>query len=143
MFNIGWVYVLVQFSCIIYLIRILPIFKISLATYMQLLPIFMGLWAIYESRKGRFGILPQVVPGSQLIMTGPYKWIRHPMYSCILFFFLIGIIDHFSLEGLLIYNLLLIDIILKLNYEEKLLLRHYGNYAKYMKSTFRLIPFVY
>lgn len=143
MHNIGWIFVIIQFACIIYLVDILPILQWSYASIIQFLACFLGAWAVYESRKGRLGILPEVLTNSQLINSGPYKKIRHPMYSSLLLFFLPGIVAYPSWKSFLVYIILLVDLIAKLHYEEKLLIEQFPNYTEYQKKTFRLIPYVY
>lgn len=44
----------------------------------------LGLWAVTADRPGNFNIRPVPRAGGQLIDRGPYRWIRHPMYSALL-----------------------------------------------------------
>ena len=44
---------------------------------------FVGIWALSTNRPGNFNIRPVPRAGAQLIQQGPYRWIRHPMYSCV------------------------------------------------------------
>jgi protein-S-isoprenylcysteine O-methyltransferase Ste14 len=76
-------------------------------------------------------------------MDGPYSLIRHPMYLALLLTTLPLIIDSFSLFRLLIWLILFINLILKLNYEENLLVTELDGYVEYAKKSYRLIPYVY
>lgn len=143
MLSKGWIFVIMQFACIIYLLLELTIFQGVLAVFFQLVAIFLGLWAVYESRKGRLGILPEVLSNSRLLQTGPYRKIRHPMYSSLILFFLAALLYSPSLTATLVFILLTINLILKLSYEEKLLLKEFPEYKQYQEKTVRLIPFIY
>ena len=38
-------------------------------------------WAIIHNRPGNFNIRPTPKVRGVLVTTGPYRWIRHPMYT--------------------------------------------------------------
>jgi protein-S-isoprenylcysteine O-methyltransferase Ste14 len=44
----------------------------------------LGTWALTCNRPGNFNIRPTPRQGGQLVQSGPYRWIRHPMYSAVL-----------------------------------------------------------
>jgi protein-S-isoprenylcysteine O-methyltransferase Ste14 len=79
----------------------------------------------------------------ELIQNGPYKFVRHPIYTGFLLLFLgtalaIGRIGPFV--GLVI---LFIGLWIKLRQEEALMLKHFGKkYLDYKKRTKALIPFL-
>jgi len=139
----AWVFVIVQFACIVFLILKLPLFKPSFLLIFQLIALLLGFWAVFESRKGRFSIFPDVQANSTLIQSGPYRLIRHPMYSSLILFFAALLLKSPSLETLIVYLILLFDLLLKLNYEEKQLLKAYPDYERYKKNTYRIVPFIY
>jgi protein-S-isoprenylcysteine O-methyltransferase Ste14 len=49
----------------------------------------------------------------------------------------------FTWVRLLIWLLLVMDILIKINYEERLLSAHYPAYAAYRRQTKRLLPYLY
>jgi protein-S-isoprenylcysteine O-methyltransferase Ste14 len=77
-----------------------------------------------------------------LVRTGPYRYIRHPIYAAILYFFWAGIAAHPSLVtvavGLLATALTAVRIVA----EEKLLVTMYPEYSAYARGTKRVVPFV-
>ena len=107
---------------------------------LELLGVALGLWALMTLRY--FHILPDIRAGSQLVTNGPYRYIRHPMYSALLLVTFALILDVFSLERVFIWVILTGDLWVKLTFEEKILTRHFGEYEAYQKQTKRLIPFL-
>ena len=105
--------------------------------------IALGLWALLAMRLANLHILPDVRPNAQLIQRGPYRLIRHPMYSALLLTTLPLIIEHFSWVRLLFWLVLLSNLLIKLHYEERLLAAHYSGYSTYQQQTKRLLPFIY
>lgn len=109
----------------------------------EILGISLGVWAILTMRIGNFHIAPDPLRWTRLVTSGPYRLIRHPMYLAILITTLPLVINDFDVFRLAIWSLLLIDLILKLNYEEKILAAELVGYDSYMQQSARLIPFVY
>jgi len=104
----------------------------------------LGLWAIFEMRTSVLRISPEVSKESSLITTGPYRFIRHPMYLSILVITFSLILSFFSVERLILGVILVVNMILKMDYEEKLLIDHFKEYGTYKKKTpHKLIPFIY
>ena len=44
----------------------------------------LGGWALAANRPGNFNIRPTPRAGGRLVQAGPYRWIRHPMYTAVL-----------------------------------------------------------
>lgn len=105
--------------------------------------IFLGLLAIFQMGIGNFNIIPQIKKDGILVTTGIYSVIRHPMYLAQLVAVLPLIIDYFSYFRLAVWFILLVDLLIKIQYEEKRLLAHFEGYAKYKMNSKKLIPFIY
>ena len=103
----------------------------------------LGLWAIGTMGIGNFNVTPDVKPRARLVTSGPYRLIRHPMYTALLGGALALVLDAFSPLRLAIWLVLLIDLVVKLNYEERLLSLNLEGYSAHMQRTKRLIPFLY
>lgn len=103
----------------------------------------VGLWAIVTIRIGNFNVTPDVKQNGQLVQTGPYQFIRHPMYLALLLVTLALVCSQFSLLRLGIWMVLLVDLVVKMAFEEQLLAAHFTNYTHYQRRTYRLIPFIY
>lgn len=105
--------------------------------------IALGIWAILAMGRGNLNISPLVKEDNRLVMQGPYRLIRHPMYTATLMVIIPLLINHFSWIRLGIVIILLINYILKLNFEESLLKRKHQHYDEYRKSTYRLLPYIF
>ncbi|MFC2134428.1 methyltransferase family protein [Bacteroidota bacterium] len=77
-----------------------------------------------------------------LVTTGPYKFIRHPIYAAVLYFIMIGVITHLSVMNLFLGILAIAGLSIRIYLEEKLVLKKYPEYADYSKKTKRIIPFI-
>jgi len=77
-----------------------------------------------------------------LVTTGPYRWLRHPIYSAVALFAAAGAAARLS-AGSLFFLLLLGGIAARIAAEETLITRRYPEYRDYAKRTKRLIPFVF
>ncbi len=91
---------------------------------------------------GNFRVYPEIKPKSQLVVTGPYRFIRHPMYTSLILL-LTGTTlyqNHFiNYIGLAV---VIVAVFLKAKKEEYLLIDRYPEYIKYMDNTSRFVPFV-
>ena len=105
--------------------------------------IALGVWAVSANRPGNFNIRPLPKAGGQLVRNGPYAYIRHPMYASILLGALALVLDTPSPLRWAIWGVLLVDLIVKLTYEETLLVAHHPEYAALQQRTKRLAPFIY
>lgn len=85
---------------------------------------------------------PSPLPGSKLIDTGLYKFIRHPIYTgLILAFFGFAIVSD-SGYRLLISALLFGLFYFKTGYEEKRLQEKFPNYEEYRNRSGRFFPWL-
>ena len=110
---------------------------------LELFGIMLGIWALFTMSLRNLRILPEVKPGGQLMTNGPYRWIRHPMYSALLLVTLALVLDHWSALRFGIWLILFIVLLAKLTYEEALLREAFPEYTNYERRTYRLIPFVF
>jgi protein-S-isoprenylcysteine O-methyltransferase Ste14 len=77
-----------------------------------------------------------------LITTGPYRYIRHPIYAAILYFLWAGIAAHPAPFTVAIGLLATAFSAVRIMAEEKLLIMKYPEYAAYVSVTKRVIPFL-
>ena len=112
-----------------------------------LLLIVPMLWLFYRSHKDlgqNWSATLEIREGHNIVDSGVYKYIRHPMYSAILLLVIIQalLLNNYiaGLSGLISFGLLYFFRVKK---EEKMMLLEFGtDYEKYMKRTKRIIPFI-
>jgi len=103
----------------------------------------LGLWALSANRPGNFNIRPLPRAGGQLVRHGPYRWIRHPMYSALL---LGAAACARAADTPLVWVALLalaLVLVVKAAVEERALLQRYPDYRAYRQHTHRFLPFVF
>ncbi|NNJ10346.1 isoprenylcysteine carboxylmethyltransferase family protein [Chloroflexales bacterium ZM16-3] len=105
--------------------------------------LLLGLWGLLAMRLSQLSVLPDVRAGARLVVSGPYRLIRHPMYSSLLIACLGLVLAAPLWWRWLLWAALLADLILKLRYEEGMLARAFPDYAAYMRRSWRLLPFVF
>jgi len=86
---------------------------------------------------------PEPRANARLVTRGPYRWVRHPMYTSVLLIALAWVLDQPTFVRALVWLVLLADLLTKLEYEETLLAHRFPEYVAYRKRTQRLIPRVY
>ncbi len=140
----GKVLVFLQFSAIAGLLKVGVDVGISLTGWILIgLSALCGFAALMAMRKSRFSIFPPPHKEAELISSGVYAVIRHPMYTAVLLFCLGCIIHTPQLWPYSIWIGLMIVLILKIQLEEKLLLAKFPGYVDYSKRTYRLLPFIW
>lgn len=103
----------------------------------------IGGWALVHNRWGNFNIRPELRAGARLVTGGPYRWIRHPMYTSVLAGMgALVVADPRAWRIALLVGLLLV-LVAKAAREEGYLRAAFPEYAAYAARTWRLLPFVY
>jgi len=83
----------------------------------------------------------QIKQGHELVQAGPYRYVRHPIYTGLLLAFLGTALKVGDWRGLLAVAIVLASFWYKLRHEERWLLEHFGTpYADYMQRTRALVP---
>jgi protein-S-isoprenylcysteine O-methyltransferase Ste14 len=136
--------VAIQFACLFAIALSGPIIaRQPLWLALEVAGLALGGWALLSMRGGPFNIVPDPKVTGALVQHGPYRLIRHPMYSALLLMTLALVCDTPSVFRWLLWVVLLVNFIAKLSYEEQLLAARYESYRAYQSMTRRLIPFVY
>ena len=94
-------------------------------------------WAQLERRH-------HIERGHELIERGPYRLVRHPIYTGMMAMILATAITFRHLGGLVAVILAFASFWIKLGEEEKLMLRQFPDqYGSYQQRVKRIIPFVF
>lgn len=138
------VLVLMQFTCLgILVTKLGGISEIKWILGFQIALLILAAWSFFEFRNSRFSIFPKPLARAGLLTSGPYKYIRHPMYTVVFFYFLPDVF--MSLNWFIghVWLVLVGVIISKLLFEERLLQKKYPEYSEYMQKTKKMLPWVY
>jgi protein-S-isoprenylcysteine O-methyltransferase Ste14 len=136
--------VIIQFACLFFIAWTGPILaRQPLLLIIELLGLGLGVWAIVAMRFFNFNITPDVKVDGYLVERGPYAFIRHPMYTSLILICLALVANTFSWTRAAVFFALIIDLVIKLRYEEGLLSAHYSQYADYMTRSKRLLPTIW
>jgi protein-S-isoprenylcysteine O-methyltransferase Ste14 len=85
-------------------------------------------------------VAPEPKEGGQLIQSGPYRFLRHPIYTGIIFC-VIGLFLRTATIWIGIASLaVIVFLFFKAGFEEKLLLVAYPDYEQYRRRTWGLLP---
>jgi protein-S-isoprenylcysteine O-methyltransferase Ste14 len=81
--------------------------------------------------------------GHELIERGPYRLVRHPIYTGLITMFLATVIVLGHMAGIIGAVLVFVSFWIKLGEEEKIMLKQFPDqYAAYQQRVKRIIPFV-
>ncbi len=137
------IYVIIQFSCIIYLILNARFENLALLEYLLLATAaIIGLMAVINMQVRNLNILPTLKDRHQLITYGIYRYIRHPMYSSVLLLCVALTLSNAHYVAQIVLLVLVLDLILKSNLEERLLIQRFDAYQRYKSKTGRFMPFL-
>ncbi len=75
-----------------------------------------------------------------LVTSGPYRYIRHPIYAAICMFAWAGVLAHLSPLTIFLGFLSTVGVLVRLRCEETLLTERYPEYRDYSAHTKRLLP---
>lgn len=80
----------------------------------------------------------------ELVQSGPYRWVRHPIYSGLVLAFFGSALGLDEWRGALAAVLVFVAFRIKLGIEERWMTGHFGpNYEAYRKRTKMLIPLLW
>ena len=104
--------------------------------------VVLGGYTLSHNRIGNFNIRPQPKSTAQLITSGPYALIRHPMYSALLLGAAAFIIVDGSYLKIGLWIALAVVLLIKSRLEERLMAQRFSEYADYRAHTKRFVPFL-
>ena len=102
-----------------------------------------ALWIFTHNKVGNFNIVPEIRKDANLIITGPYRFVRHPMYSSLILFMLGVVLWRFSWLNIIFLIVMSTAVFIKAYREEKLWSRKDSEYIEYKERTKMVIPFVF
>ncbi len=108
----------------------------------QLIALGLMFWARLTFGRRSFHVAATPTEGA-LVRTGPYRYIRHPIYTAACLFCLAGVLSNGSLLSVVAILVLLIGAVMRMLAEEHLLVDKYPEYREYLVTTKRMVPYVF
>jgi protein-S-isoprenylcysteine O-methyltransferase Ste14 len=102
--------------------------------------LLLGVWTLSANPPGNFNIRPVPRAGGRLVQHGPYRWIRHPMYTTLLLAGVAAVRLSADAAAVAWWVGLAVVLVAKAAVEEKALMRRYPAYQAYRSRTRRFIP---
>lgn len=113
---------------------------VALALFLTSVGIAFAIWARFYIGQNWSGAVTVKV-GHELIRGGPYRWVRHPIYSGILLALFGTAVARRQLIGFIAVAFFLIGFLIKSRIEEQLMRKTFGEqYLEYTRSTGALVP---
>jgi protein-S-isoprenylcysteine O-methyltransferase Ste14 len=102
--------------------------------------IAFAIWARFYIGQNWSGAVTVKV-GHELVRGGPYRWVRHPIYSGILLALFGTAVARRQVIGFIAVAFFLLGFLIKSKIEERLMRKTFGDqYVEYSRSTGALVP---
>ncbi|HZT88140.1 MAG TPA: isoprenylcysteine carboxylmethyltransferase family protein [Stellaceae bacterium] len=99
-------------------------------------------WARFHLGRNWSGIVV-VKEGHTLVRSGPYRCVRHPIYSGMLLAIAGTALAVGEWRGLLAFAFALVAVLIRVNAEEALMRREFPEYEAYRRGTAALVPLLF
>ena len=123
----------------------LPIDAVAIVgTIVYLLSAALTAWALSENRYAEAVSRIQEERGQRVCNTGPYAFVRHPMYSAIIMWCVAVVMVLSSAWVALVSGAVAVTIVVRTVLEDTMLARGLAGYSEYRRAVrWRLVPFVW
>lgn len=108
----------------------------------QCAAVALMIWARISFGRRSFHLAANATRGG-LVTWGPYRYIRHPIYTSVCLFVAPGAAAHFSASSVVLGLLVLAGALVRIFCEETLIPAQYPEYKEYAARTWRMIPYVF
>jgi len=113
-----------------------------IAIALQLVAVALMIWARVTFGRRSFHAAANPTAGG-LVTSGPYRIIRHPIYTAACLFGWSAIVVHWSLVSVALGILLILGALVRIMCEESLVKQQYPEYVEYAKVTKRMVPYLF
>lgn len=100
-------------------------------------------WVLWTNYVTKFDMSFKPKSKTRLIAKGPYKFIRHPFSTALILISFVLIMNHFTLSRFVAWILLMVVLVLRTRYQEKIYAGYFNDFPLYKQRTYKLFPFVY
>jgi protein-S-isoprenylcysteine O-methyltransferase Ste14 len=108
----------------------------------QVVAFLLFLWARLTFGWRGYHVVANPTKGG-LVTSGPYRCIRHPIYTAMSVLSAAGVVAHWSWASGLLGGLVVGSALLRIFCEEVLVTARYPEYRQYAATTWRMIPYVF
>ena len=108
----------------------------------QAVAVILAVWARVTFRRRSYHVAANPTEGG-LVTSGPYHFIRHPIYTAICLFTVAGVASHWSWGAGACGMLVIGSLVMRMFCEETLVAERYPEYRQYAEGTWRMIPYIY
>ena len=141
---VSYLYVAVQLAAIGFIVCTGPILASQLwCQVVEVGGLALGAWAVATMGLRQLRAAPDVAAQARLVVNGPYRWIRHPMYSSVL----LGAGAMSSMVdpalGWSLWSGLALVLFTKSALEERWMRQEHPAYASYARTTKRFVPWIF
>lgn len=140
----GWILVGLQVACLVWIFgsfwQIPPAWP---GKVMATVGLLLGFWALLQMPRSSFSMHPLPKKAGSLQIQGPYRFMRHPMYTAVLLTCMGWLHNRGGNTHLLAFMLLTFIFLVKIKLEEQYLRSKFAEYELYQQKTKRLIPWVW
>jgi protein-S-isoprenylcysteine O-methyltransferase Ste14 len=116
--------------------------QLLLASLLLMFAAWTGLAGVIALGENRTA-LPAPLPDGELVSTGIYRFVRHPLYLSLILWAISWPLFWSSIVGLACAVFVIVFFDLKARHEEQLLLRHHPEYGEYALRVKRFLPGIY
>ncbi|MEO8119805.1 MAG: methyltransferase [Rhodoferax sp.] len=113
------------------------------ALLMLAVSVALAAWTLRHNRLGNFNIRPTPKNWGVLVTSGPYQWIRHPMYTSVLLGAGALAWTANAAAGWLAWSALALVLLVKSILEERWMREQHAGYAAYALHSKRFLPWVF
>lgn len=112
-----------------------------IAISVQILAALLMLWARLTFGRRSFHATADPTEGG-LVTSGPYRYLRHPIYAAVLYFLWAGVLTHWLILNVFLGLAATAGLIVRILTEERLVTERYPEYIEYASNTKRIFPYV-
>jgi protein-S-isoprenylcysteine O-methyltransferase Ste14 len=108
----------------------------------QSFALVLFLWARITFGRRSYHVAANPTEGG-LVERGPYRYIRHPIYTALCLFTGAGAAAHLSWKTGLAFGVILVFALIRIFCEESLVTERYPDYREYSRRTWRMLPGIF
>lgn len=134
-------YLILAITLLILIFQYSFVAKGYIGIIVQILAVLLMVWARFTFGLRSFHLTANPPKGG-LVTSGPYHFIRHPIYTGVLLFIWTAVLTYLTLFNIFLGIIATSATLFRILAEEHLLLTMYPEYKDYASKTKRFIPYL-